>query len=120
MYSLCKHNSAGDVVLNKTGSQLTDRTGNRDATAGRVLGQAAEGNEVRSTTGRTPHSEEQDLQFAFLVFAMRSSIGLRPANPSSVPCQWVIDFSPSFQHNRIIRPSPGQGKSSSPLSISLT
>ncbi len=51
---------------------------------------------------------------------MRSSMGLRPANPSSVPCQWVMECSPSFQQSSMIRPSTSQGKSSRPMSRSLT
>ena len=36
-------------------------------------------------------------------------MGLRPANPSSVPCQWVMAASPSFQHSNTICPSTSQG-----------
>src|SRR5579864_524317 len=47
-------------------------------------------------------------------------MGLRPANPSWSPCQWVMAFSPSFQQSRMICPSTSQGKSSSPIFRSFT
>jgi len=52
--------------------------------------------------------------------AMRSSIGLRPAKPSSGECQCVILSSPSFQQSNTISPSTRQGKSSNPMSMSFT
>src|SRR5260370_22083745 len=56
----------------------------------------------------------------FPAFAIRSSIGLREAKPSPVPCQCVIVGSPSLQHNKRISPSTLQGKSSNPMSRSFT
>src|SRR5438477_3613437 len=61
-----------------------------------------------------------DYFFRLPARSMRSSIGLRPAKPSSGECQWVIFASPSFQHSSTISPSTLQGKSSSPISISFT
>src|SRR5579875_132259 len=49
-----------------------------------------------------------------------SSKGLRPANPSSMPCQYSIRFSPSFQHRYTSRPSRSVGKSTRPASRSFT
>ena len=51
---------------------------------------------------------------------MRSSMRLRPAKPSSVPCQCVIELSPIFQQSRTTWPSTSQGKSSRPMSRSFT
>ena len=89
MFLLCKHDAPEDVAAEK------------------LSGMSA----VEATSLR-PNS-------FFRERAMRSSMGLRPANPSSVPCQCVMEGSPIFQQSSTMRPSTSQGKSSRPISMIL-
>ena len=69
--------------------------------------------EAFSGRGELDHGQRASWLF-FWLRMIRSSMGLRPAKPSVVPCQCVIPFSPSFQHSRMTSSPTMHGKSRRP------